>query len=193
VTLSFHALEPARLADWLAFFDGPAFADNPDWGTCYCRYFLFEGGKDAWEVACATPGVNRTAMTALVRAGSVDGLLAYDGDRVIGWVHFGPTSRFKASGGALAPAEPDVASIVCFLVAAEHRRRGVARALLRAACDDLARRGFDSVDARPARDTQAEAMNQFTGPLPLYLAEGFEVVAEAKVRVRVRRSLRPTA
>jgi len=36
-------------------------------------------------------------------------------------------------------------------------------------------------------------MNQFTGPLPLYLAEGFTVVAEAKERLRVRRSLRPTA
>ena len=34
-------LSPATRDDYLAFFDherGPAFADNPEWATCYCQF-----------------------------------------------------------------------------------------------------------------------------------------------------------
>lgn len=187
-------LEPSLLADWLAFFDGDAFSDNKDWGTCYCRCFVFGGGGfEAWDAACAAPGVNREAMIAKIGAGEIDGLLAYRGGKVVGWTQYGPTSRFHTPRGTLEPAEDGVASIVCFVVSPSHRRSGVARALLRGTCDDLARRGFRAVDARAATQPEPGDMHLFTGPMALYIAEGFvpqEGGAPAQ-RVRLRRLLQP--
>src|SRR5262245_43818814 len=31
-----HPVTEDRIDDWLRFFDHDAFADNPDWGACYC-------------------------------------------------------------------------------------------------------------------------------------------------------------
>lgn len=78
MTADIRALTPGLLTDWLAFFDGDAFADNPGWGACYCRCYLFGNrGMDAWDAACASPVENRAAMIERIRAGTVDGLLAY--------------------------------------------------------------------------------------------------------------------
>jgi GNAT superfamily N-acetyltransferase len=180
MAMSFVPLGPDTLADWLAFFDGPAFADNRDWGTCYCRVFVFGGGGyDAWDAACAA-NANRAPMIAAIQAGQIDGLLAREAGEVVGWVHYGPSSRFHTPVSRLEPDEDGVASIVCFVVHPNHRRTGVARGLLQAAIADLCARGFTAVDARPRQgETAAE---QFTGPRALYLSEGFEPVDERRVR-----------
>ena len=184
--LTLRALGPDTLHAWLAFMDGPAFADNRDWGTCYCRAYLFaEPGPDAWDRACATPGLNRSHMIERIGAGTVDGLLAFRDGEAVGWTHYGATSRFPT----LLPADDGVASIVCFVVAEKHRRSGVARGLLRGACDDLSLRGFGAVDARPGTLSGGPAMEQFRGPLALYLSEGFSVAEEGAKWVRVRRPL----
>jgi ribosomal protein S18 acetylase RimI-like enzyme len=185
----FAPLEPSRLDDWLAFFDGPAFADNRDWATCYCRCYVMGGCSDEeWERACATPGENREAMAERIRGGTVDGLLAYREGVVVGWVHFGPTSRFHSLLRAFEPVEPGVASIVCFVIAPEARRSGIARGLLRESCAELARRGFVAVDARPPV-APPDTAHLFPGPAALYLSEGFEVVESSAERQRVRRVL----
>jgi len=184
-------LEPRRADDWLAFFDGPAFADNPEWSRCYCRCFLFGGGGfERWDAACANEGENRGVMAERVRAGTVDGLLAYREGRVVGWLHFGPTDRFHTPIDILRPVEDGVASIVCFVVAPEARRSGVARALLREACAELGRRGFTAVDGRPAVSAEGD-MHEFMGPLGLYLSEGFVLAETGEKRHRVRRVLPP--
>jgi GNAT superfamily N-acetyltransferase len=190
--LDVRPLAPALLDDWLAFFDKDAFCDNPDWATCYCRCYVFGGGgMEAWDAACSTSGENRRVMIERIRAGTVDGMLAYRDGRVAGWIHYGPTERFETPVGRLQPIEPGVASVACFVVAPQERRRGVARALLRAACDEMARRGFKAVDARVPVEPKPGAMHLFCGPLPLYLGEGFEEVEADAKRRRLRRTLSP--
>lgn len=187
--IDIRPLTPDQADDWLDFFDRRAFADNPAWGGCYCRiYLLGPGDDDAWDAACAS-GENRDVMAAAIRAGEVDGLLAREDGEIVGWTHFGPTSRFHPPGGPLAPADAGVASIVCFVVAHTHRRRGVARAMLDRALDELADRGFTAVDARPLASDEHEAMELFTGPRGLYEAAGFEVVEQGERRLRMRRTL----
>ena len=194
--LTVDLLTPDREAEWLAFFEGPAFADNPDWGTCYCRCLRFGAqGVAAWERACAAPGENRAAMLAALAAGELDGVLARRCGELAAWLQFGPATRFVSPIGTTWGSRPDEGAVVCFVVAAGHRRGGVARAMLRLACGELAARGFRSVNALaalPATGAEAEDMHQFTGPLALYLSEGFEVVGEAAPgarRVRVMRTL----
>jgi ribosomal protein S18 acetylase RimI-like enzyme len=174
-----QALRPADLSDWLAFFDGPGFADNPDWSSCYCRAFLVPDPA-GWDDACAS-GANRAPMCDAVREGRVDGFLARDGGAVVGWIHTGPVTRFNLATRLrdAADREPDVAAIACLLVARAARRRGVARALVHAAVVALGDAGFARVRAWPRTDeTDAADSTLFHGPRALYLAEGFVPVGE---------------
>ncbi len=201
---SFEPLRPEHLDTWLSFMDGPAFADNREWGGCYCRVFLFgevrapDHGDAAWDSACAS-GENRGVMAEKIRAGQVDGLLARRGGETAGWLHFGPGPRFCTPRGTRFDRQPaldggrcgapDQAAIVCFLVAAGHRRQGLGRAMLREALAELSRRGFRSVVARAAGEHLESEGEQFTGPLALYLSEGFEVIRPDPRRPMVYRAL----
>lgn len=179
-------LKPSDEAAWLDFFDHRAFADHPEWAPCYCRYFL--GGLTLdWDQACATR-VNREPMRAGIADGTVQGLLAWEGDRVVGWTHLGPASRFVTQAGPTFPGEPDdVAAIVCFAIQADARGSGLARALLDAALVHLAAAGYREVVALGARP-ELDAGEQFTGPVSMYRAAGFEG-EHGERRVRMRRAL----
>ncbi len=184
-------LTPDRAADWERFFSEDAFADHPDWASCWCRCFRLPGTIADWDAACDADA-NRVPMTSDVRAGTVHGVLAYDGTRVIGWCHADARSafHFRAPGQAEAsPDAPGAAAIVCFLVAPAWRRRGLTRLLLDAACAELARCGFAQVDAYP-RKAPEEAAEMFGGPLPVLREAGFSEVAELADRFVLRKMLR---
>jgi ribosomal protein S18 acetylase RimI-like enzyme len=86
--------------------------------------------------------------------------------------------------------EREVGAIVCFVVAPDARRQGIASALLAAALLHLRERGMRAVEAYP-RTTDAEATPQslYPGPKAMYLRAGFEVVRESEGFTIVRRSL----
>ena len=177
--LTLARLTPALLPEWLAFFDGPAFADNPEWGTCYCRCLLFGAhGRAAWDQACGTPGENRAAMCTAIAAGEVDGVLARRDHTTVGWLHFGPASRFVSPIGTRWGTDAHEGAVACFMVALDHRRTGVGRAMLRFACEALAAEGCRAVNAWATVPGDDAAMHQFTGPLSLYREEGFAPVGE---------------
>ena len=70
-------LNPERAVDFLAFFDhhgGPAFADNPEWATCYCQFYHTPKALD-W--AARGGDDNRTAMAGRIAAAEMEGFLAY--------------------------------------------------------------------------------------------------------------------
>jgi GNAT superfamily N-acetyltransferase len=188
MTLRIVELTPSLAADWLAFFDGPAFADNPDWGTCWCHAPCFEHGMKDWDAACAS-GENRGVMSAKLAAGALTGVLAYDDGKPVGWCRFMPRTdvRFEVVRKNPVDDAASVGSIVCFVVAATHRKKGVATALLRAACDALARRGMTVAEGYPMKDE--EESHGFTGPRAMYDAEGFSVFKETERGAIVRRKL----
>ena len=90
--------------------------------------------------------------------------------------------------------EPDpdahrLGQITCFVVARDHRRTGVARTLLEAACEMLREQGLSIAEANPSRKASTDAENHY-GPLSLYLSAGFSLVRErADGIVVVRRPL----
>ena len=74
------------------------------------------------------------------------------------------------------PHDPDadrLGQITCFVVAPAHRRSGVARALLDAACEGLRAQGLAIAEAAPKPGLEGDAENHF-GPMSLFVAAGFE-------------------
>ena len=186
-------LSAAGVDDYLAFFDGPAFADHPEWAKCYCHYYHVATAID-WSTLGRDE--NRTAMRARIEVGEMDGFLAREGDRVVGWLNAQARHRlphcFARMGIAPTPlpcADYEAASIVCFVIDPGQRRRGIARALLRGACRSFAARGFRLIEGYPFRAHGDSPSDHYHGPLSLFLAEGFAVYREDEKLTVVRREL----
>ena len=176
--LTVRELTPELVDDYLAFFAEDAFTDNPEWAGCYCHFHHFTGTAEEWQRQTATE--NREAVEALIRVGEFNGLLAYEGDRPIGWCKADIRAELPDPDRVGPPMEEpydEIGVVLCFVVSPEHRRRGVASRLLEGACDTLARRGATVVEGYPRTDAETSA-DQFHGPLALYEEAGFDLVME---------------
>jgi GNAT superfamily N-acetyltransferase len=191
-------LTPALGADFLCFFDhehGTAFADNPEWAKCYCHFYQVPRVID-WEALTASQ--NRTAMQARIEVGAMDGFLAFDGAEVVGWLNAQPRDalphcfdRMRIEPTPLPCEAFEAAVIVCFVVAPQRRRQGIARVLLAAALASFAARGIKLVDAFPFRSSASElAADHYHGSLSLFLDQGFTVLREDETMTAVRKILR---
>ena len=176
------------LDEWLAFFDRDAFADNPDWSDCYCQFFHVDDDA-VWQTR--TGEQNRAAAIDLIEARRMHGYLAYLDGRPVGWCHAAPRSELPRIANDPELARGDgagVGSIVCFLISATARRRGVATALLDAACAGFSHLGFTVAEAYPSTVASGDAAN-YHGPLELYLRAGFRRFDEVDDFIIVRRDL----
>ena len=165
-------LSPERLADFMAFFEGEAFSDNPKWSSCYCQCFYEDHSKVRWPDRTAAE--NRECATRRIVGGEMQGLLAYQAGRVVGWCNAAPRAMLHALDDEPVAAADEIGTILCFVVAPRLRGRGIATALLDAACRQLSAQGLRSVEANPRPDATSDAANHY-GPLGMYLAAGFVV------------------
>jgi hypothetical protein len=190
-------LEPGRAGDFLGFFDherGPAFADNPEWAKCYCHFYEVPRAID-WPSLSATD--NRVAMRSRIEVGEMEGFLAYDRDAVVGWMNAQPRHKLRHCFDRMriVPTELpchdfEAAVIVCFVVAPERRRTGVAHALLAGGLTAFAARGVKVVDAFPFKAGASEAAtDHYHGPLAMFLAAGFTILREEDNMTVVRKLL----
>ena len=185
-----HPLSPARLADFMAFFEGEAFSDNHKWSSCYCQCFYEDHSKVHW--ASRTAEENRECASQRITRARMQGLLAYHEGRVVGWCNAAPRELLHALDAEPIANPEQVGTIVCFLVAPSARGRGVATALLNVACQYLRAQGLLSVEANPRPGAKGTAENHF-GPLAMYLAAGFTVrQTDADGSVWVRKELQLT-
>lgn len=169
---------------------------DPRW--CWCQFWRLRS-KDfpALKVPQLREGLHDQAGSD-----QPPGLVAFDGDRAVGWVSLGPRTDFeRIVRSKVIPTIDDrpVWWIVCFAVSSTARGRGVARALLDAAIDHARSRGAEALEAYPVQLGDAEAIHPdaaFTGTLPMFERAGFTVVADrasdpssSNQRVVVRREL----
>ncbi len=186
-------LTPGRLDDFLAFFDQRAFANNPRWQFCYCQFLYVDHAVIDWNRRTADE--NRAAACTGVAAGRMQGFLAYRDEAVVGWCNAAPRPLLAGldPDPELIPHIPgapaaQVGAITCFVVDPAHRRTGIARALLRAACEGLRARGMTVAEARPVTHARTAAQ-QHSGPLDLYLSEGFVEHRRDETTIVVRKTL----
>jgi ribosomal protein S18 acetylase RimI-like enzyme len=163
--VNIKALEAEDLHEFLDFFDHRAFANDPDWDGCYCQSFLND--QPAWDGESDPKPILRQSSCDKISQGKMQGYLAYEDDRVVGWCAAGESKLFN-----LPEADEKLARVVCFVIEEGFRGRGIADQLLGFALKDLTAKGFAEVEAKPVRPEDKSKMN-FRGPYSMYLKHGF--------------------
>jgi GNAT superfamily N-acetyltransferase len=143
---------------------------------CWCMY---------WRIGSAyhkrPREKNREAFRRVVRRGPPPGLLAFDGDRAVGWCQLTPRSQLPWLSQRRALRNVDdlpVWSISCFYVRRGYRRRGVMNALITAAIDAAKRAKAPALEAYPIDRAQpGSSSNTFTGTASAFARAGFRTVA----------------
>lgn len=171
--------------------DGPALAALFDAASspCHCRYWHFEGDKNAWLSRCYVEGDanRRELLEATSRCDeTARGVVAADdGGGLVGWLKVCPAPlAAKAYDQKLYRGLPcfrgdrrGVHLLACALVHPAHRRRGVLRALVRGAIELAPGWGATSLEALPRRPREAVHDEElWVGHARVLAEEGFEEV-----------------
>src|SRR5262245_11715229 len=124
---------------------------------------------------------NRNAFRAIVKHGPPPGLLAFDGERAVGWCQLTPRDDLCWLNRAPFFERVDDApvwSISCFYVRRGYRKQGVMSALIAAALKLAWRARAPAVEAYPVDTTRAgSTSNVFTGTMSAFTRAGFKAVA----------------
>lgn len=181
--VSVRPISPDQHDAVMHYFDMVAYADNPNWSKCYCCERIVE------DYESTTKEQNRARRSQLILSAKANGLVAYRLGRVVGWCHAAPKTELLDVPG---PKDPDVGAIVCFVVAPDQRRQGVATKLLEAAEDHLRGRGMKTAEAYPSlgeTDPSRWAQINYVGPLSMYVKAGFAIDEQHEDFAVVRKAL----
>lgn len=164
----FYPLTMERWTDFESLF-GPRGAS----GGCWCMYWRVP--RKEFSKGQGEPF--RQAMRGLVEAGTVPGLLAYDGRDAVGWISIGKREEFilLKQSRVLAPVDDQpVWSIVCFFISKVYRDKGLMLPLINAAVDYAAEHGARIVEAYPMDPYKhLSGMSAYYGITPVFEKAGF--------------------
>ena len=122
----------------------------------------------------------RAAMTRLARRRRAPGLLAFEGDEVVGWVAVAPRTeltRIEKSRATPRVDDEDVWVIPCVTVRKTARGQGIACALIRAAAEYAFEHGAHGVEAYPrAGVARTFDDNAWFGTEAMFRRAGFRVI-----------------
>jgi len=187
--LGFHPLTPDRWPDLERLF-GPRGAI----GGCWCMWRRLTRSEFDRQRGAGT----RRAFRQIVGSSDVPpGLLAYVGDKPVGWCAVAPRSEYPALNRSrvLKPVDDrPVWSVTCFFIARPYRRKGVMVALLKQAIAFAAAHGATLVEGYPVepRKPNMPDVYAFTGMASAFRAAGFkEVARRSESRPIMRRAARP--
>ncbi|GEK78960.1 GNAT family N-acetyltransferase [Agrococcus baldri] len=192
--LEIHPATHARFADMAAVL-GPK---RPDASVCWCLSHRIDSATNT-----ALRGTERGEYAErLTRKRVAPGVLAYDGDEVVGWAAVAPRSQLPFARSRLIPHvdEQPVWSIWCIRVRPGHRRQGVSHALLDGAVDYAWAKGAPAVEGYPVdnRGERVDMTMAYVGTRGLFERAGFELAATTDSvsagfpRVLMRRQLEPS-
>src|SRR5262245_38597365 len=120
--------------------------------SCWCMAYRRSGSPAVLPKGVSGAERNRRDHKALIDSATVTGLIAYRGDTPVGWVSLGPREDYAKlrRSPVMKPVDDEpVWSVICFVVPAEFRDRGVARALLAGAIAYARRQGIALLEAYP--------------------------------------------
>ena len=179
-----HPVTPDRWADLERLAGGAGFFSG-----CWCMWWRLTNQELSGQSAADA----RAALERLVAEGRQPGLLGYRGGEPVGWVAVAPRDEYRriARTQKLQPVDDRPAwAVVCFYVHRDHRRAGVAAALLAAAVEHARAHGAELVEGYPVDSSGGKRVSgarQGTGRLEMFERAGFAEVARRGDRPIVRR------
>jgi ribosomal protein S18 acetylase RimI-like enzyme len=168
--LDIRRLSVENLDDFLGYFDHRAFLEDPNWDGCYCQFYLNTPEQNSLEGDKTE--VNRASACSRVETGDMDGYLAYEDDKVVGWCAAGSSLLYPGLPGA----DEKVARILCFNVDPDRRGQGVSGGMLDLILEDLTARGFEAAEAGPNQNSYSD--KSYRGSFDMFNKRGFEPVAD---------------
>jgi GNAT superfamily N-acetyltransferase len=168
--VEFHPLTLYRWSDFEALF-----GERGACGGCWCMWWRIKRSEFEKEKGEG----NKNAMKALVRAGSIPGILAYDGITPVAWCSVAPREEFPvlARSRILAPVDSQhVWSVVCFFVAKNYRNKGLTVKLLKASIAYVRENGGKIIEGYPIEPKKKPWPAVFSSPglFSAFKRAGFE-------------------
>src|SRR5579872_6685970 len=152
------------------------FGRNGASNGCWCMYWRIgpEHHKRPREK-------NRIAFRKIVKRGPPPGLVAFDGEKAVGWCQLTLRKdlRWLNCKPALEPVDDvPVWALSCFYIRRGYRRRGVMTALIGEALKAAKRAHATTLEAYPVDTAQpGSTSNVFTGTASTFRQLGFRIVA----------------
>lgn len=171
------------------------FGERGDPSGCWCQWFKLSGK----EFHAASTDAKTALLHASVENGSPGVIARIDGEPV-GWAAVEPYTAYPGLRRSpitkrLAGDPDDPWAVTCFVVRIDHRKRGVARALLAGAVEHAAERGAEVVEGYPVDPgvrPSLSAAERYHGTVSLFESAGFAVVRRpSATRAIMRRRLVP--
>lgn len=141
---------------------------------CWCMYCRIGAAYRKQPAA-----KNKAAFREVVKSGPPPGLLAFDGDRAVGWCQLTPRDELPALDRSWRLKRVDalpVWALSCFYVRIGYRRKGVTKALIDAAVKAAKRAKAPALEAYPF-DSALSPSASSTGYASTFARAGFKVVA----------------
>ncbi|MFE9689078.1 GNAT family N-acetyltransferase [Micromonospora sp. NPDC005806] len=188
---------PANRASWADL--QTVFGTRGDAARCQCQWYKFRdrdwasvpvaarAERLADQASCGSPGSEATS-----------GLVAYLDGEPVGWCAVEPRTAYLRLRYTRVPwrgrdedrADPGVWAVTCFVTRAGYRRRGVSRALARAAVEFARARGARAVEGYPMvvpPGQDAGAGELYVGTRSVFADAGFVEVSHPTPRRVVMR------
>lgn len=165
-------IRPLTLDTWPALED--LFGPRGACGGCWCMWARIGA---AYRKRPATE--NKAAFREIVKRGPPPGLLAFDGDKAVGWCQLTPRDEVPWLDRTWRLARVDevpVWCISCLYVRIGYRRKGVTAALIEAAVKAAKRAKAPALEAYPL-DAALTPSSSNTGFATTYARLGFKTVA----------------
>ncbi|MGO4599861.1 GNAT family N-acetyltransferase [Terrabacter sp. 2RAF25] len=174
MTIEVRPATHARFDD-VATMLGPT---NPASTVCWCLSHRLDS-KTSRALVGAARG---EYVEKLTRRRVAPGVLAYDGDEVVGWAAVAPRSELPFARSTKIPHVDDlpVWSVWCIRVRPGHRRRGISLPLLEGAVDYARQKGAPAVEGYPVDNhgAKVDLTMAYVGTRGLFERAGFTKAAD---------------
>ena len=167
-------VRPATVFEDVRTMVGPK---RPDANVCWCLSYRFSS-KENRELV----GPARGERVRELMSDRPIGVLAYDGDEVVGWGAVAPRAQTSFARARLIPHVDDLEawSVWCIRVRPGHRGKGISHHVLRGAVEFARERGAPAVEGYPV-DNGGEKVDltmAYVGTRSLFERAGFTKAAD---------------
>ncbi|HEY8455917.1 MAG TPA: GNAT family N-acetyltransferase [Actinopolymorphaceae bacterium] len=150
---------------------------SPDSNVCWCLSYRLSSKENRALVGAA----RGEKVRELIEKGPI-GVLAYDGDEVVGWAAVAPRAETSFARNRKIPHidDRDVWSVWCIRVRPGHRGQGISHHLLRGTVEFARNQGAPAIEGYPVdnRGEKVDLTMAYVGTRTLFERAGFTKAAD---------------